>query len=211
MVIESTDLFWQTYITLKLLHRLITHRPQTLAAKPDLPPQVRGDSSNAQSKTYSKKETVNLPSSSSDLAMATGMVKNQTTTYIAPIPGTSSIQSRNTVIKKNHRLPPPGKIVTMQNAVGLLHLPTIPRYLPPTTPWCKSRFISIKSVILIAKEIRKTAPQVEQRINPTDGNIKLNAIQTSNLCTRAKGKQKLSYEEPPVVLPKRSKLPNHRA
>ena len=60
---------------------------------------------------------------------------------------------------------------------------------------------------LIAKEIEKTAPQVEQAINPTDGNIKLNAIQTQQSVLEAKGEtKKLSYEEPPVVLPKEVKI-----
>ncbi|MBX4377909.1 hypothetical protein K4H02_22905, partial [Mycobacterium tuberculosis] len=60
---------------------------------------------------------------------------------------------------------------------------------------------------MIAKDTAKTAPQVEQAINPTDGNIKLNAIQTQQSVLEAKGEtKKLSYEEPPVVVPKEGRI-----
>ena len=167
----------------------------------------QGDSLSAAKQAYSKKETVNLPSSSSDLAaMANSMVKNQTTTYIAPIPSTSSIQSRNTVIKEPPITATEQKIVTAEMQ-STNTLPTTSAVVTANNTVVQEPPLSNQERNLIAKEIEKTAPQVEQAINPTDGNIKLNAIQTQQSVLEAKGEtKKLSYEEPPVVLPKEVKI-----
>ncbi|MFO1365018.1 MAG: LysM peptidoglycan-binding domain-containing protein [Moraxella osloensis] len=148
-----------------------------------------------------------MPSSSSDLAaMATSMVKNQTTTYIAPIPSTSSIQSRNTVIKEPPITATEQKIVTAEMQ-STNTLPTTSAVVTANNTVVQEPPLSNQERNLIAKEIEKTAPQVEQAINPTDGNIKLNAIQTQQSVLEAKGEtKKLSYEEPPVVLPKEVKI-----
>lgn len=167
----------------------------------------QGDSLSAAKQAYSKKETVNLPSSSSDLAaMANSMVKNQTTTYIAPIPSTPSIQSRNTVIKEPPITATEQKIVTAEMQ-STNTLPTTSAVVTANNTVVQEPPLSNQERNLIAKEIEKTAPQVEQAINPTDGNIKLNAIQTQQSVLEAKGEtKKLSYEEPPVVLPKEVKI-----
>ena len=134
--------------------------------------------------------------------MATSMVKNQTTTYIAPIPSTPSIQSRNTVIKEPPITATEQKIVTaeMQSSNTL---PTTSAIVTANNTVVQEPPLSNQERNLIAKEIEQTAPQVEQAINPADGHIKLNAIQTQQSVLEAKGEtKKLTYEEPPVVLPK---------
>ena len=167
----------------------------------------QGDSLTAAQQAYSKKEKVTLPSSSSDLAaMANNMVKNQTTTYIAPIPSAPSIQSRNTVIKEPPITATEQKMVTAEMQ-STNTLPTTSAVVTANNTVVQEPPLSNQERNLIAKEIEKTAPQVEQAINPTDGNIKLNAIQTQQSVLEAKGEtKKLTYEEPPVVLPKEVKI-----
>lgn len=166
-----------------------------------------GDSLAATQQAYIKKENVTLPSSSSDLAaMATSMVKNQTTTYIAPMPSIPSVQTNNTVIKEPPITATEQKMVTAEMQ-STNTLPTTSAVVTANNTIVQEPPLSTQERNSIAKEIEKTAPQVEQAINPSDGNIKLNAIQTQQSVLEAKGEtKKLSYEEPPVVLPKDVKI-----
>lgn len=166
-----------------------------------------GDSLNATQQAFNKNEKLTLPSSSNDLAaMANSMVKNQTTTYIAPIPSRPSVQAANTVIKEPPITATEQKMVTAEMQ-STNTLPTTSAVVTPNNTIVQEPPLSNQERNLIAKEIEKTAPQVEQAINPTDGNIKLNAIQTQQSVLEAKGEtKKLSYEEPPVVLPKDVKV-----
>ena len=187
-----------------------TTRPSyntTISNNPAPSTRTNGDSLAATQQAYTRKENMALPSSSSDLAaMATSMVKNQTTTYIAPMPSTPSVQTTNTVIKEPPITATEQKMVTAEMQ-STNTLPTTSAVVTSNNTIVQEPPLSTQERNLIAKEIEKTAPQVEQAINPSDGNIKLNAIQTQQSVLEAKGEtKKLSYEEPPVVLPKDVKI-----
>lgn len=156
-----------------------------------------GDSLTAAKQVFNKKETTALPSSSGDLAaMANSMVKNQTSTYVAPVatptlpnsepPLTAAEQRQITAqMQSENTLPTTSAAVTANNTIV---------QEPP---------LSQAERDSIAKQIEQTAPQVQQAINPTDGNIKLDAIQTQQSILEAKGEtKKLTYEEPPVDMSK---------
>lgn len=172
--------------------------------------QLRGNG--YQSPTYTANATVypsavttttktSLPNSSNDLAaMANSMVKNQTTTYVAPVVVKNPVSSEPPItaaelktvtaeLKSANNLPTTSVTVTQNNTIV---------QEPPLT---KAERDSI------AKQIEQTAPQVQQAINPTDGNINLNAVQTQQSVLEAKGEtKKLTYQEPPVVLPANIKI-----
>ena len=193
-----------SYVTPKTTQPPYNTRPSN---NPALTTRNNGDSLAATQQAYTRKENMALPSSSSDLAaMATSMVKNQTTTYIAPMPSTPSVQTTNTVIKEPPITATEQKMVTAEMQ-STNTLPTTSAVVTSNNTIVQEPPLSTQERNLIAKEIEKTAPQVEQAINPSDGNIKLNAIQTQQSVLEAKGEtKKLSYEEPPVVLPKDVKI-----
>lgn len=142
-----------------------------------------------------------LPSSSNDLAaMANSMVKNQTTTYIAPIAATTQVSSE-----------PPLTAAELKSVTAELqsanNLPTTSAKVTSNNTIVQEPPLSKTERDMIAQQIEQTTPQVQQAINPTDGNINLNAIQTQQSVLEAKGEtKKLTYEEPPVVLPKDVKI-----
>lgn len=124
-----------------------------------------------------------LPNSSEDLGMvANNMVKNQTTTYIAP----SSVKPATNVEKQitdemqfANTLPTTSVQVTKNNTII---------QEPP---------LSQSERDMIAEQIETTSPQVAQAVNPTDGNINFNAIQTQQSVLNAKGEnKKLSFDKP---------------
>ncbi|WP_019519632.1 lytic transglycosylase [Faucicola boevrei] len=144
-----------------------------------------GDSLAAAQQAFAKKE--NLPTSSTDLAnMANNMVKNQTTTYVAPIattkePPISASEQRQVTAE-------------MQSANTL---PTTSVTVTPNNTIVQEPPLSQAERNQIAEQIEQTSPQVSQAINPMDGNIKLDAIQTQQSVLEAKGEsKKLSYNEP---------------
>lgn len=126
-----------------------------------------------------------LPSSSEDLAMvANNMVRNQTTTYVAP---TSSVEPFATAVEKQ---------ITdeMQSANTL---PTTSVQVTKNNTIVQEPPLSQSERDMIAEQIEETSPQVAQAINPTDGNINFDAIQTQQSVLTAKGEsKKLSYDKP---------------
>lgn len=143
-----------------------------------------GDSLSATQDAFKKNEK--LPTSSSDLAaMATNMVKNQTTSYVAPTassePPISASEQRQITqeMQTANTLPTTSVVVTPNNTI---------MQEPP---------LSAAERDMIAQQIEASSPQVSQAINPTDGNIKLDAIQTQQSVLEAKGEtKKLSYDKP---------------
>ncbi|ELA08608.1 membrane-bound lytic murein transglycosylase D [Moraxella macacae 0408225] len=133
-----------------------------------------------------------LPKSSSELAsIATNMVRNQTTTYVAPIVTKEPPISA----KEQHQV-----TAEMQSANTL---PTTSVMVTPNNTIVQEPPLSQAERDLIAKQIEQTSPQVSQAINPTDGNIKLDAIQTQQSVLEAKGEtKKLSYNDAVVNTPK---------
>lgn len=144
-----------------------------------------------------------LPSSSADLAaMANSMVKNQTTTYVAP----AVTPSVPTVINKEPPLTAAEQRSVTAEMQSANNLPTTSVRVTPNNTIVQEPPLSPAERELIAKQIEQTTPQVQQAINPADGNINLNAIQTQQSVLEAKGEtKKLTYEEPPVVIPPASK------
>lgn len=138
-----------------------------------------------------------LPSSSNDLAaMANNMVKNQTTSYVAPVIAPTSISSEPPLTDAERK----SVTAELQSANNL---PTTSAIVTPNNTIVQEPPISKAELNKIAQQIEQTTPQVQQAINPTDGNINLNAVQTQQSVLEAKGEtKKLSYEEPPVFLPK---------
>lgn len=134
-----------------------------------------------------------LPSSSSELAsFANSMVKNQTTSYVAPIIAT------NTPAKSSE---PPLTILEQkqvtQQMVKENTLPTTSVQITPNKTIIQEPPLSPVEKDAIAKQIEQTTPQVAQVINPVDGNIKIDAIQTQQSILDAKGETKqLSYGTP---------------
>lgn len=133
-----------------------------------------------------------LPTSSTDLAMvATNMVKNQTPSYVAPTnsatPISPSTQNQITnEMQTANTLPTTSVQVTENNTVV---------QEPP---------LSQSERDLIAKQIEATSPQVEHAINPKDGNINLDAIQTQQSVLNAKGEsKKLTFDKPKTTPTKR--------
>lgn len=178
-----------------------TNRPATTTYTP---PKNNGESLSATQQAFGKKEPAALPSSSSELAaMANSMVKNQTTTYIAPIiPAAPTATTTNTVIKE-----PPITVAEQRQVTAEMQstntLPTTSAIVTPNNTIVQEPPLTEQERSLIAKQIEQTAPQVEQAINPKDGNIKLDAIQTQQSVLEAKGEsKKLTYEEPSASLPK---------
>lgn len=167
--------------------------------------QLRGNG--YQSPTYTANSTIYpsavttttptpLPNSSNDLAaMANSMVKNQTTTYVAPVVTKNPIGSE-----------PPITAAELKTVTAELksanNLPTTSVTVTPNNTIVQEPPLSKAEISSIAQQIEQTSPQVQQAINPTDGNINLNAVQTQQSVLEAKGEtKKLSYQEPPVVLP----------
>lgn len=141
-----------------------------------------------------------LPNSSGDLAaMANSMVKNQTTTYVAP------------AITATARTEPPLSVAEQHKVTAELqsanNLPTTSVTVTPNNTIIQEPPLTPAERAQIAKQIEQTSPQVQQAISPTDGNIKLDAIQTQQSVLEAKGEtKKLTYQEPPVILPKDIKV-----
>lgn len=129
-----------------------------------------------------------LPSSSSELAnFANTMVKNQTTTYVAPAIAKTT-EPPLTIIEQ--------KQVTQQ-MVKENTLPTTSVQITPNKTIIQEPPLSPIEKDAIAKQIELTTPQVAQVINPVDGNIKIDAIQTQQSILDAKGETKqLSYGTP---------------
>lgn len=119
-----------------------------------------------------------LPTSSSDLAMvANNMVKNQTPVYVAPV---------NTPVEQ------PQITQEMQTANTL---PTTSTQVTNNNTLVQEPPLSQSERDMIARQIEETS--VAQAINPQDGNINLNAIQTQQTVLTAKGEsKKLSYDKP---------------
>lgn len=174
--------------------------------------QLRGNG--YQSPTYTANNTVypstptttivkngKLPNSSSDLAaMANSMVKNQTTTYVAPVITANNVSSEPPLTEAER------KTVTAE-LQSANNLPTTSATVTANNTIVQEPPLSKTERETIAKQIEQTTPQVQQAINPTDGNINLNAIQTQQSILEAKGEtKKLTYQEPPVVLPKDIKI-----
>lgn len=162
-------------------------------------PSRNGDSLTAAQQVFKQKENTTLPASSSELAaMAASMVKNQTTAYVAPItPVTTSSPSSQRPTEPPLTIAEQRKVTAEMQSTNTLPTTSVAITAnntivqePPLSPAERER---------IAQQIEQTSPQVQQAISPTDGNIKLDAIQTQQSILAAKGEtKKLSYEEPPV-------------
>lgn len=149
-------------------------------------------------------KTTPLPSSSAELAaMANSMVKNQTTTYVAPVVTANTRTNAATSVMSTE----PPLTATEQRMVtaemkSANNLPTTSVTVTPNNTIVQEPPLSPAERQLIAKQIEQTTPQVQQAINPADGNINLNAVQTQQSVLEAKGEtKKLTYTEPPVVVP----------
>ncbi|MFW2178099.1 MULTISPECIES: LysM peptidoglycan-binding domain-containing protein [unclassified Moraxella] len=155
-------------------------------------------------KAINQKQNTTLPNNSAELAnMASSMVKNQTTTYVAPVvtatnstePPLSPAEQRQVTAQVN---------AEMQSANTL---PTTSVVVTSNKTIVQEPPLSQAERDLIAKQIEQTSPQVQQAINPADGNIKLDAIQTQQSVLAAKGEtKKLTYEDAPAT-PKNTKAP----
>lgn len=141
-----------------------------------------------------------LPNSSGDLAaMANSMVKNQTTAYVAPAMTATARTEPPLTVAEQHKV-----TAELQSANNL---PTTSVTVTPNNTIIQEPPLTPTERAQIAKQIEQTSPQVQQAISPTDGNIKLDAIQTQQSVLEAKGEtKKLTYQEPPVVLPKDIKV-----
>ncbi len=114
----------------------------------------------------------------------TQTVKNQTPVYVAPLktaePPLSPNEQKQVIaqMQSENILPTTSAQVTVNNTVI---------QEPPLSPEERN---------FIAKEIEKNSPQISQAINPVDGNIKVEAIQTQQSILDAKGQTKqLTFED----------------
>lgn len=162
--------------------------PTTTYSSPNYNAPSSGDNFAAAQQAFGKSNT-SLPTSGSELAnLANSMVKNQTTTYVAPA----------TIPVASHSEPPltaaEQKQIAAQMAIENT-LPTTSAQITANNTVVQEPPLSSTEKQIIAQQIEQTSPQVAQVVNPADGNIKLNAIQTQQSILDAKGETKqLSYE-----------------
>lgn len=131
----------------------------------------------------------NLPKSSEELAnIATQMVQNQTTTYVPPI---------NKTVNKE----PPVTVAEQRQVTAEMQstntLPTTSATITTNNTIIQEPPLSQAERDSIARQIEKEAPNVNKAINPIDGNINLDAVQTQQAILETKGETKrITYNEP---------------
>lgn len=145
-----------------------------------------------------------LPSSSSDLAaMATSMVQQQNTNYVAPMPSVANSSELASFGNGTYQSSEPPISTAQQQSItaemqSANTLPTTSATITSNNTVMQEPPLTQAERDMIAQQIAQVSPD-QPIISQRDGNIKLDAIQTQQSVLEARGESRqLSFKEPSV-------------
>ncbi|WP_395144424.1 LysM peptidoglycan-binding domain-containing protein [Moraxella atlantae] len=145
-----------------------------------------------------------LPSSSSDLAaMATSMVQQQNTNYVAPMPSVANSSELASFGNSTYQSSEPPISTAQQQSItaemqSANTLPTTSATITSNNTVMQEPPLTQAERDMIAQQIAQVSPD-QPIISQRDGNIKLDAIQTQQSVLEARGESRqLSFKEPSV-------------
>lgn len=165
---------------------------QAIAQQP-----VKGDNVLAAQQAYDKYTNIDLPKSAAGLAefVSSTSVPNQKTQYIQP---KGVVNTPEPKINQQERQQVLNQLLAEQNS-----LPTTAAAVTQNETVVQEPALSPVERQQIADEIKAQVPNVSEVIDPIDGEIKLEAIQTQQSVLEAKGQErKLSFEDTTQALAK---------
>lgn len=167
-----------------------------------------GTTTTNRSPTYANTPTTRpntrLPSSSSDLAaMATSMVQQQNTNYVAPMPSVDNASELASFGSGTYQSSEPPISTAQQRSItaemqSANTLPTTSATITSNNTVMQEPPLTQAERDMIAQQIAQVSPD-QPIISQRDGNIKLDAIQTQQSVLEARGESRqLSFKEPTV-------------